>query len=137
MTLASLNFITFGWQNNTNILEHYKKFNKAYPIIAVIDTDYDLYDRDTVHSYYINRNEIDGNNIDDDNNKWVDDYCIINTADLKTYQIKTPVEEWRENTIERLGEKLYLTEYPPTDEYDRNPYYHGHIVSSIIASSTK
>ena len=133
--LGFIEFYNFWLSEKSKILEHYKKFNKKPPIIAVIDTDYDLYDRDTIDRYYINEKEIDENNIDDDNNGWADDYLIINTADVKTYKTKTPVEQWRENTIGHLGEKLYLTEYPPVDKYDRNPYYHGHIVSSIIASA--
>ena len=133
--LGFIGFYNYWLADKSRILEYYKSFYKNFPIIAVIDTDFDIYDNDTINSFYINSNEIPDNNIDDDNNGWVDDYKIINIADEKTYKIKNPIESWKETIIEQLGERIYLTKYPPVDKYDRNPYYHGQVVSSIIASS--
>ena len=133
--LGFIGFYNYWLTEKSRIVEYYKGFHKNFPIIAVIDTDFDIYDNDTTNSFYINSNEVPDNSIDDDSNRWIDDYKVINIADEKTYKIKNPVERWKENIIEQLGGHLYVTKYPPVDKYDRNPYYHGQVVSSIIASS--
>lgn len=42
-------------------------------VVAVIDTGVDLFHEDLVHSIWVNEGEIPGNDIDDDNNGFVDD----------------------------------------------------------------
>ena len=44
--LGFIEFYNFWLSEKSKILDHYKSFNKKPPIIAIIDTDYDLYDRD-------------------------------------------------------------------------------------------
>jgi hypothetical protein len=133
--LGFIEFYNYWLTEKSKIIENYRSFSNNFPIIAVIDADFDVYDKDTSDGFYINIKEIPNNQIDDDNNGWVDDYNIINIADEKTYKVKTHLEEWNEYILEKLGNRLYLTEYPPVDEYDRNPYYHGQVVSSIIGST--
>lgn len=133
--LGFIGFYNYWLTEESKVIEHYKTFHKNFPVIALIDTDFDIYDNDTRNSFYINSDEVPDNSIDDDGNGWVDDYKIINIADDKTYKLKNTLEKWNENIIEKLGEHLYLTKYPPVDKYDRNPYYHGQVVSSIIAST--
>ncbi|MDY6821776.1 MAG: S8 family serine peptidase [Deferribacterota bacterium] len=132
--LGYIGFYNYFKENRNSILDRYKTYYKSYPIIAVIDTNYDLLDEDMKDRFYINKDEIPNNEYDDDNNSWVDDYEIISIADGKTYKETTFTQEVANNLVEHLGNTLYLTNYPPVDKFERIPYYHGHIVSSIIAA---
>jgi hypothetical protein len=133
--LGFIGFYNYWLKERKHIIDHYNSFHKNMPIIAIIDADFDVYDNDTRNSYFVNRYEIPNNNIDDDGNGWIDDYSIINIADVKTYKNTTYIEKLKSNIVENLGEQLYLTKYPPVDKFERNPYYHGQVVASIIAST--
>lgn len=50
-----------------------KKTKKRSIIVAVIDTQIDANHEDLVHLLWVNKHEIPNNNIDDDNNSYVDD----------------------------------------------------------------
>jgi len=78
---------------------HGVSVNKAYMnaiseakeeiVVAVVDTGVDYNHEDLKNVMWTNRGEIPGNNIDDDNNGYVDDYHGINTIVRDQYGIAT------------------------------------------------
>ena len=131
-----LDLYNYYKNNRDEILGHYNTYKGTnYPVVAIIDTDFNITDPDIKDRIYINTDEIPDNNLDDDNNGWIDDHDIINIVDGKTYKTKNALEEKINNKTKWFGEELYNTKYPPVDEFDKNPYYHGQVVATIIAAS--
>ena len=68
--------------NGVSVSSAYKQYgtsNTSEIIVAVVDTGVDIKHEDLKANIWINKNEIPGNGIDDDNNGYIDDVNGINT----------------------------------------------------------
>jgi hypothetical protein len=131
--IGYLPFYNYFSEHKVEIINKYKAIRGALPVLAIIDADYDSFDRDLEHMMWKNPGEEYEkayNGKDDDGDGWVDDYGIMNFIDKRVY----PVRGGRNSSTEALGSRLYGTEYPPEDLFLSNPNFHGHYMALLAGA---
>lgn len=131
--IGYLPYYNYFQEHKKEILDKYKAIKAALPVLAILDGDYDPFDKDLTNRIWRNEGESGekaNNGKDDDGNGWVDDYSIMNFIDKKVY----PVSGGRSPIAETTGAMLYGTKYPPTDLFLSNPEYHGHYMALLAGA---
>lgn len=128
--IGYLPYYNYFMEHKKEILNKYKAIKGSLPVLAILDGDYDPFDKDLTNRVWINLDEDPYNNRDDDGNGWVDDYSIMNFIDKKVY----PVSGGRSPIVETTGAMLYGTKYPPTNLFLSNPDYHGHYMALLAGA---
>ncbi len=91
-------------------------------VVAVIDTGLDYNHPDIVSNVWVNPGEISDNEIDDDNNEYIDDIHGWDFTTCAEWDI-----DWKEMTAECIEEK-------PEDDDPYDDHYHGSHVSGTIGA---
>jgi len=88
--IGYLPYYNYFQEHKKEILDKYKAIKGALPVLAILDGDYDPFDKDLTDRIWRNAGEEYEkayNGKDDDGNGWVDDYSIMNFIDKKFIQL--------------------------------------------------
>ena len=137
--IGYLPYYNYFMEHKKEILDKYKAIKGALPVLAILDRDYDLFDKDLTDRIWKNTGEEYEkayNGKDDDGNGWVDDYSIMNFIDKKVYPARGGRSEAAETGFLFFpgGADLYDTKYPPTDLFLSSPDYHGHYMALLAGA---
>jgi hypothetical protein len=131
--IGYLSYYNYFMEHKKEILDKYKAINGSLPVLAILDGDYDPFDKDLENRIWRNPGEEYEkayNGKDDDGDGWVDDYSIMNFIDKKVY----PVRGGRSGINQTIGSTLYGTKYPPTALFLSSPEYHGHYMALLAGA---